>query len=88
VSIPEARDTAQQVVSSLIYGNRHEAVDIAAGYRDPLVLALVLADLTAYVHYRWSRATGLDGDGRAEAWVSLLADIEEWRLTKEHGDAA
>jgi hypothetical protein len=83
VSIPTARDTAQQVVTLLVHGERHEAVDIAAEYDDHLVLSLVLADLVAYVHYRWSRACDMDHQQKVDAWRSLLADVEEWRLTKE-----
>lgn len=82
-SIPAGRDAAQQVVTALIHGDRDEAFTIAQEFDDTLVLALVLGDLCAYVHYRWSRALSFDADQRSAAWASLLADVEEWRLTKE-----
>lgn len=83
LSIPAARDVAQQVVTCLIHGDRDRGVDLAVEFEDPLVLALVLADLVAYVHYRWSRAVDFDDDQREGAWADLLVDIEEWRLEKE-----
>ena len=82
-SIPTARDTAQQLVTLLLHGERHEAVDLANEYADHLVLSLVLADLVAYVHDRWAKACDFTTADRNEAWRSLLADVEEWRLTKE-----
>lgn len=82
-SIPEARDAAQQIVTLLMHGDRHEAIDLAMEHEDHLVLAITLADLAAYIHYRWGRALDMDGPTRLGAWQSMLADVAEWRLTKE-----
>lgn len=73
----ENRDAAQQMVTALLHGDRSLASDIAQEAFDPLTLALVLADFGAYIHDRWSQALGLD---RSEAWQTLMADIEEWRV--------
>lgn len=83
LSIPAARDTAQQVVTLLLHSEREEAFEIAQDFDDHLVLALVLADLVAYVHHRWARALDMDKEAQAGAWHSLMVDVEEWRLTKE-----
>lgn len=74
-----ARDTAQATVTALLHGDRELAQEIASGYPDAFVLALVLADLVAYTHDRWSRAIGADTAGRNDSWAALLQDIEEWR---------
>lgn len=75
-AIDGARDTAQQVVTALLHKDRALAAEIAEGYADPLVLALVLADLTAHVHCRWADSIGAPA---AEGWQALMADVEEWR---------
>lgn len=77
-SIDSARDAAQQMVTACLHDDRSLASDIAQGYPDPLILALVLADLTAYTHDRWCRALGTP-EMRAEGWQALMADVEEWR---------
>jgi hypothetical protein len=80
LSIDTARDAAQQVVTALIHRDGGLAGELAKAFPDPLILALVLADLTAHVHHRWSAAIGADP---AEGWQMLMADIEEWRTGAE-----
>lgn len=77
--ISAARDTAQQMVTACLHGDRDMAADLAIEAAHPEVLALVLADLTAYTHWRWMRALGGNSDRTAEGWQALMADIEEWR---------
>lgn len=77
-SLDTAMDAAQQMVTACLHGDRSLTVDIAESYPDPLLLALVLADLTAYTHTRWCRALG-SPEMRAEGWQALMADVEEWR---------
>lgn len=77
--IDTCRDAAQQAVTAVLHGDRDEAVRIVTGHDDPLLVALVLVDLAAYIHHRWARATGIDHDGRTDAWAALLLDIESWR---------
>ena len=79
LTLDGAMDTAQQMVTALLHGDRDLGREIAAGYPDPLVLALVLGDLVAYTHDSWSRAIGAD---RNEGWAHLMADIEEWRAER------
>lgn len=81
--IPEARDTAQQVVTLFLNDQRHEAVDLVDEFPCQMLLSIALADMVAYVHDRWSKACDMDLEQRAGAWQSLMADIAEWRLTKE-----
>lgn len=78
LSLDTARDAAQQIVTACLHGDRSTAVDIATEYPDGTVLALVLADLVAYTHHRWSEALGIP---RSEAWTELMADVEEWRVS-------
>jgi hypothetical protein len=77
-SIDTARDAAQQMVTACLHGDRDTAASIAQDYPEPLILALVLADLTAYTHTRWCQALGTP-EMRAEGWQALMADVEEWR---------
>lgn len=84
LTIDTARDAAQQVVTACIHGDRSSAVDIAQEYPDQLVLALVLADLVAFVHHKWGRAVGFDQAQIREGWAELMADVEGWRA--EEGD--
>lgn len=70
------QDTAQQIVTALLNGDRDTADDLAEQFPDPLTLALVLADLTAYVHHVWCEAAGLD---RHEAWQFIMGQVEQWR---------
>lgn len=79
LSLDRARDTAQQVVTALLHGDRHLAGQIVEEYPAPLILALVLADLVAHTHHSWARATGMAIEQRNQSWAELMADIEEWR---------
>ena len=73
-----ARDTAQQMVTCLLAGDRPQAVTILDSSSVPHeVMALVMADLVAYTHHRWARSLGID---RAEAWQELMLDVEAWRV--------
>jgi hypothetical protein len=72
------QDTAQQVVTALLNEDRDLAGDLAEAFPDPLALALVLADLTAYIHHAWAAAAGID---RTEAWQFILGQVEHWRVT-------
>lgn len=78
-TIDAARDAAQQMVTACLADHRIIAADIAESYPDPLILALVLADLVAYTHTRWTRAIGGDDEVRIESWRELMLDVEEWR---------
>jgi hypothetical protein len=75
-----ARDTAQQMVTALLAGDRDLCADIAEEYPMPLVLALVLADLCAFVHVNWTEGTGTGAENRLEEWQALMQGIEEWRV--------
>lgn len=77
IVLDELRDSAQQIVTCLLHGDRGLASDIAKAVNGPVVLVLVLADLVAYTHHRWALATGVPRD---QAWAELLLDIEEWRV--------
>jgi hypothetical protein len=74
--VDRARDAAQQIVTAFLHGDRERGVDIAVEFPSEIVLALMLADLVAYVHHTWSVELGVN---RSEAWVRLLADLEAWR---------
>ena len=82
-SIDTARDAAQQMVTACLHSDRGTASQIAQDYPDPLVLALVLADLVAHVHHRWSTVVGMGTGDRNAAWAELMADVEEWRAESE-----
>lgn len=79
------RDTAQQILTALVNGDRSTAGDLAAEWEDtypPIILSMVLADLCAYVHIRWATAVGMSS---VESWTELMTDVEGWRATA--GDA-
>jgi hypothetical protein len=75
-AIDGARDAAQQVVTALVYNDRALAAKIAEGYPDPLILALVLADLTAHVHHLWADTVGAPP---VDGWQTIMVGIEDWR---------
>ena len=77
--IEAARDAAQQMVSSVLLGDTDTAGDIAGESAHPRTLALILAELTAYVHNRWSCATGVD---QRQVWAELMVDVETWRARR------
>lgn len=77
--IDSCRDAAQQAVTAVLNGDRDQAVRIVTGHDDPLLVALVLIDLAAYIHHRWARASGLGPAERRDAWRQLLLEIESWR---------
>lgn len=83
LTIDTARDAAQQMVTACLHTERSTVIEIAQDYPDHLVLSLVLADLVAYVHHRWSNALGID---RSTAWAELMADVEEWRIERRTSD--
>jgi hypothetical protein len=74
--ITEAQDVAQAAVTAALGHDRELASNIVTEHYDPTVLALVLVDLAAYIHHRWSKATGLD---REQCWIELMHDVAEWR---------
>lgn len=71
----EYRGNAQAMVTRLRAVARALEVDADC---DPLLLALTLADLVAYVHHRWATATDVDED---QAWRELLLDVAEWETS-------
>ena len=77
--IEAARDAAQQMVSSVLLGDTDTAGDIAGESTDPETLALILSELTAYVHHRWSCALGVD---QHQVWAELMVDIEARRARR------
>lgn len=78
-TIDTAMDAAQQMVTACLADHRIIASDIAEAYPEPLILALVLADLVAYTHTRWTRAIGGNDEVRIDSWRELMLDVEEWR---------
>lgn len=78
----DGRDAAQQIVTALLHGDRTTAGDIAATWDEtnpPIILSMVLADLCAYVHCRWTRAVGMSIEDGLTGWAEMMTDIEEWR---------
>lgn len=72
----DARDAAQAAVTAVLGGDRELAFDIVTEFEDPLQLALVLVDFTAFVHNSWARSTTVP---REQAWQWLMTDVAEWR---------
>jgi hypothetical protein len=71
----ETMDVAQAMVTAILHGDRHTAVELAASAENDLLLALVLADLAAYVHVSWAQVLGCDADARNRGWTAIMADV-------------
>lgn len=80
----DARDAAQQLTTACMHRDRDLAGQIFLEVPDHVALALplVLADLVCHVHHRWASALGMTPDEARQAWVELLADIEDWRTAR------
>lgn len=75
-----AKDSAQQMMTALLAGDRDLAGDIAEEFpaEHQIALSLVLADLCAAVHKTWC-TTFCDDTVVLDTWQAMMMDIEVWR---------
>lgn len=88
MSLETAKAAAQQVVTACLHGDRHTALNVAKDYPNPLVLALVLADLVAFTHSQWAvHVLDMTIEERNTAWEKLMLDVAEWSEARGQGGA-
>ena len=46
---------------------------------DPGTLALIIAELAAYIHVRWGEMARMTCCETSDMWRKLMADLAEWR---------
>lgn len=73
---------AQQIVTLLLSGDRARVGEIVTQHKEPRLLALLLADLCAYVQHAHAR---IAWDG-SDSWHRLLVQAEAFRSISDGED--
>ena len=78
------RGLATAAVTACLFGEREQAEEIIDetwedDELDPGTLALIIAELAAYLHVLYGEAVGLTCCESADVWRQLMTELAEWR---------